>query len=277
MYFKFVKTKSEVLSQYLDGFYIIEKTDPGKDLKYVVFSSNRVIISLFRHAIVEVVNNAVNISESTATPFLSVHIMAVREPLYVQYKGKIRELALCFRPLGLNYFLNGPLKQYYQETAAPFEPFVDFKEVMDLILREPDETILLEQIEDYWLSRLQQKSFSLLENAINSLKSEEEISIQQIADEAGVSRQHLFRLFETHLCKTPSNFRKIHRFRKTLANRIDSMKRGENLTSLTYESLFYDQSHLIRDFKSFTGMSPKKFFELNRAFDNGLINWVFPD
>ncbi|MGE9312795.1 helix-turn-helix domain-containing protein [Niabella sp. CJ426] len=277
MYFKFVKTKSEVLGRYLDGFYIIEKTDPDKDLRYIVFSSNRVIISLFRQAIVDVVDNGVNISESTATPFLSIQIMAVREPLYVQYKGRIRELALCFRPLGLNYFLNGTLKQYYQKTPSTFEPFTDFKEVMDLILREPDETILLEQVEDYWLSRLQQKKFSLLENAINSLQSEEEISVQQIADEAGISRQHLFRLFERHLCKTPSHFRKIHRFRNTLKNRVDKLKITDSLTSLTYESLFYDQSHFIKDFKSITGMTPSRFFEQQLSFENGQISWVFPD
>jgi AraC-like DNA-binding protein len=37
-------------------------------------------------------------------------------------------------------------------------------------------------------------------------------------------------------------------------------KKFRNLTSLAYENGYYDQAHFIRDFKEFTGVSPKYFF-----------------
>ena len=276
MYFKFIKTKDTLLSRYLDGFYIMKKSAVHEDLKYLVFASNRIILSIFKNATLETEGHQLNICGTPDAPFLAFQVFPVQKPLTCTYKGVLNEISFCFKPLGLNHFLERDLKYYFNKALHPFLPFSDYGEVMSRVLEETEEKAIQEQTERYWLSKLKPRNLSLLEMMMVQLQSEGFDNIQQIADNAGISRQHLARLFETHLCRTPSMFRKIHRFRKTLANRIDLMKRGENLTALTYESLFYDQSHLIKDFKSFTGMSPKKFFELNRAFDNGLINWVFP-
>jgi len=40
-------------------------------------------------------------------------------------------------------------------------------------------------------------------------------------------------------------------------------KKFTNLTSLAYENGYYDQAHFIKDFKEFTGISPKSFFSDN--------------
>lgn len=34
-----------------------------------------------------------------------------------------------------------------------------------------------------------------------------------------------------------------------------------SLTTLAYEGNYYDQAHFIKNFKIFTGVSPKKFFD----------------
>lgn len=277
MHLKFIKTKDDTLSKYLDGFYIMKKSTVQEDLKYLFFASNRIVLSIFKNAESKISANQLCISANPQSPFLAFQIFPVQSPISCTYKGIIKEISFCFTPLGLNHFLDHDLNHYFNKTAGPFLPFADYEEVMRQVLEESEENAIQEKIEQYWLSKLKPRNFFLLESLIHLLQSEESDTIQQISEKAKISRQHIARLFDTHLCRTPSMFRKIHRFRKTLANRIALLKRGENLTSLTYESLFYDQSHLIKDFRSFTGMSPKKFFELNKSFDNGVINWVFPD
>jgi len=42
-----------------------------------------------------------------------------------------------------------------------------------------------------------------------------------------------------------------------------NLEQYTNLTDLAYENGYYDQAHFIKDFKAFTGMSPKQFFKDN--------------
>ncbi len=276
MYFKFINTKNENLSRYLEGFYIFQKDDTDQELQYTVFSSNHIILSIYRFADYAQEQDKVIIQENRDRPFLSLLTTTVETPLCCTYKGAVREMTFCFKPLGFNHFLDQDLRHYFQKGCIPFSPFPDFEKEMISILEEGDEKIVQERVEHYWASKFKVKEFDLLEKIIARIQQDNTTDIQEIARDMGVSRQHIVRLFDAHLCKSPSVFRKIDRFRKTLRNRVAVLKEQDNLTALTYESLFYDQSHLIRDFKSLTGMSPKKFFGGNRAFVGGRINWFFP-
>jgi len=48
-------------------------------------------------------------------------------------------------------------------------------------------------------------------------------------------------------------------------------KEGENLTNIAYENEYYDQAHFIKDFKEFTGISPKEFL----GHENMILSSVF--
>jgi AraC-like DNA-binding protein len=54
----------------------------------------------------------------------------------------------------------------------------------------------------------------------------------------------------------PKLFCKINRFQHSL-NLVNA--NGQNLTNIAYESGYFDQSHFIREFKSFTGITPNSF------------------
>lgn len=41
-----------------------------------------------------------------------------------------------------------------------------------------------------------------------------------------------------------------------------------NLTDVAYENNFYDQAHFIKEFKEFTGVSPKDFYSENLKLSN---------
>jgi AraC-like DNA-binding protein len=47
-------------------------------------------------------------------------------------------------------------------------------------------------------------------------------------------------------------------------------KEMKNLTELSYENLFYDQSHFIRDFKELTKITPSVFFEKVNTEQNNI-------
>lgn len=100
----------------------------------------------------------------------------------------------------------------------------------------------------------------------------ETIKIERLSTELNIGRRHLERRFGNEVGMSPKMLVKIIRFQNIF--RILNRKQPRNLTSLTYEAGYYDQSHFNRDFRSFTGMSPKEYFRedavLNRLFTSGL-------
>jgi AraC-like DNA-binding protein len=49
----------------------------------------------------------------------------------------------------------------------------------------------------------------------------------------------------------------------------------QNLTTLAYAVDFFDQSHMIRDFKAMTGFMPKEFFRNVTGRDGGSVAWIY--
>ena len=82
-------------------------------------------------------------------------------------------------------------------------------------------------------------------------------SIESVAAAAGVSRQHLARAFAHHVGVSPKTFARVMRFRRAIA-----IARGgrEGWAELAEELGYFDQSHLIADFREFAGETPVPFF-----------------
>ena len=81
------------------------------------------------------------------------------------------------------------------------------------------------------------------------------LTVEALADTLRVSRQHLALQFRQQVGITPKLFARICRFRRALALLRDR-PRGGNLAALAAECGYFDQSHLIRDFRDFADMAP---------------------
>ena len=84
-----------------------------------------------------------------------------------------------------------------------------------------------------------------------------DVCIDQLAEEFLYSRRYIEKAFQTTLGITPNQLCRIVRFQNFLYNL--SRKPQYKLTELALENGYYDQSHLIRDFKYFTSTTPKKY------------------
>jgi AraC-like DNA-binding protein len=74
-------------------------------------------------------------------------------------------------------------------------------------------------------------------------------------------------LIYQHTGLSPKSFNKISRFQLSL--RLIA-KNEQPFTSIAYDCGYFDQSHFIRDFKSFTGLTPSAYlenkFSVNQVF-----------
>lgn len=77
------------------------------------------------------------------------------------------------------------------------------------------------------------------------------ISVEELADHTGVSRQHLGRLFRDEVGVSPKLFCRLARFRAALAA---GRTGGADLAA---EFGYVDQSHMIAEFQEFSGLTPR--------------------
>lgn len=81
-------------------------------------------------------------------------------------------------------------------------------------------------------------------------------NIDSVASRYGITSRYLQKLFLQYTGLTPKLYSKINRFQNSL--RLVARKNA-SLTSIAYECGYFDQSHFIREFKSFTGVTPSGY------------------
>jgi AraC-like DNA-binding protein len=99
---------------------------------------------------------------------------------------------------------------------------------------------------------------SRLYNAIETiLKNFGVVDIEQDLN-TGISQRQLRRLFEFYIGDTAKSFAKVVRFQNILRAKPSSQSLRQN--KLFYDIGYYDQSHFIKEFKNFYGVTPSKAF-----------------
>ncbi len=79
-----------------------------------------------------------------------------------------------------------------------------------------------------------------------------QLSVEQLADAAGISRQCLARRFREEVGVPPKLYARLARFRGALSSIPTRTSWAERAAALGYS----DQSHLIADFRQFSGLTP---------------------
>ncbi|SNR23679.1 Helix-turn-helix domain-containing protein [Flavobacterium sp. ov086] len=92
----------------------------------------------------------------------------------------------------------------------------------------------------------------------------------QLVKYTGYTERHLERKFKESIGLNPKKFGnvvRLHHFLKLLKDKpVDA-----NFTSICYDAGFSDQSHLIKDFRKHTGISPTEYLYNSRKLANNLI------
>jgi AraC-like DNA-binding protein len=96
------------------------------------------------------------------------------------------------------------------------------------------------------------------------VQSQGQIGVIELADKMNVHRRSIERKFTSAIGMSPKQLSRVVRLQATL--KMLQQQNFTSLTSLAYENGYYDQAHFIKDFKEFTGMSPKLFYADNLRY-----------
>ncbi len=128
-----------------------------------------------------------------------------------------------------------------------------------LAYKQPE--LLMQETDRFWLKQLsvhkEKASDNILEYSINYLQNQKsEAGLKELSDILNVTPRYLQQVFIARTGLTQKQLLRIFRFQDVM-NRLGSKR--SSLTRLAYDAGYYDQSHFIRDFKTFTGVSPSGF------------------
>lgn len=273
MTIKVYKPTNPLLRKHIECFYILEQTSEEKPATYFTFPSIYTIVSISEQSQTLETENKIIIKQCESNAIETNLVSDFNEPVLIEYEGKINEITTYFKPLGLNSFIGNDLREYSEGTFPDFNPHDDYKDSMASILsvEDPDERI--GKLEDYWISKWRPFEDPLLESVLTEMTDPDnlDLSMTKLAHKTGRSRTTINKHFDRHLCKTPSQLKKIIRFRATIQSHLENKKEVD----LSYNLDYFDQSHMIRDFRKLTGFTPKAFFSKIETLENGQIKWIF--
>jgi AraC-like DNA-binding protein len=140
------------------------------------------------------------------------------------------------------------------------------EQLMD-VLNKGQYTSAIEIIESYFALRFYASyekdtvlSFSL--NLVHASKGR--LSMQELSTKTGYSERYLQKMFHEKRGISFQRLNKIARFQSFLTLLSDPGK--QNLTGLSYEAGYFDQAHLVRDCRTFTGMTPTEYLRSDNRF-----------
>ncbi|HEY6122123.1 MAG TPA: AraC family transcriptional regulator [Pyrinomonadaceae bacterium] len=190
-------------------------------------------------------------------------------PLLLRPQGSIRTIGIRFHPHGAGHMLGLPIV----ELTNTLVPLADVSRTLESQLNHlRDLSSVTQQLEllDLIIAGVADSTVEdrLISEAVNAVeRTIGLISISQLAQFVGLSSRHFERRFINAVGVSPKFFCRLQRFQRVIRTIEHSQKTWvETAVACGY----YDQAHLIRDFREFSGATPTAMlteeFALTREF-----------
>ncbi|WP_223700940.1 AraC family transcriptional regulator [Sutcliffiella deserti] len=192
------------------------------------------------------------------------------EPLHIQYNGASNLIGIRFHPHGLFPFLPIPIN----ETINQVEPLSLLlgelaNEIYENLCESKSIAEVFNKLDRYLISRIsskKEKQHSVVQQGINYLKKHPTTSFSNLAFQLGYSDRHFNRIFKDQTGISPKLMARIFRFEQSCLRLFDQ-KELEG-SSFVQELGYYDQSHFIKEFKRFSGMTPMEYQKVAKHSNN---------
>ena len=164
-----------------------------------------------------------------------------------------------FTPIGAAQFFDEPLHELFGEIVD-LSNLSDGRRVAELqgrVTTAATNAQRVSLVDNYLRSRLRdRRPDPIVLGAIDALRRTRGTArIKPIAKQLAISQDALEKRFRRVVGASPKQLASILRFRHIVA----AYEPGILLTTLAHEAGYFDQSHLIRDFRAVTGEAPQQF------------------
>lgn len=241
----------ELLKPFIKTFVIIES---GDGLQNSILPDTTLTMA-FR------LRGAITYQTQPGAGFPSSFIAGIRKStLTVSYAKDTLNLLVIFQEGAAPAFFNTPLHEF-AGTPVALNNLVQasmVRNVEEQLCAFATHAERITFIENWLIARLGNYTPDpLMQHAIQKIRSAGgDIRIKELVAGLPVSRDPFEKKFRKIVGTSPKQFASIVRMR----NLIDNYSAHNRLTNVAYSAGYFDQSHFIKDFHSFTGKTPKEYF-----------------
>jgi AraC-like DNA-binding protein len=183
-------------------------------------------------------------------------------PFEVEPTGETGTFFVCFHPNGFLPFATLPIKEM-ENTVVPLEKLFenDGEKIEQQILAATSTSERINFIETFLVDRLTntQSVDEIIRSTVETIfTANGHLSVDDLSRQTNITCRQLARKFSSAIGLSPKQLSKTVRLQATL--KMLMAGKVTSLTDLAYEGEYYDQAHFIKDFREFTGLTPKEFY-----------------
>lgn len=183
-------------------------------------------------------------------------------PLEIEPTGETGIFSIRFHPDGFMPFTTNPLKEM-ENTAVSLEKLfgTDGQEIEQQIINANSTSERIKLIEIFLLNRLTDTETidRIVKSTVETIiTANGQLSVDELSQLTQVNRRQLLRKFSSAIGLSPKQLSRTIRLQAALKMLLNDQ--FSNLANLAYENEYYDQAHFIKEFKEFTGSTPKEFY-----------------
>jgi len=171
-----------------------------------------------------------------------------------------RVVGVRFKPAGVGAFLGVPATEVCRFTVAADELWGRECELLhERLFQQPDMAGRFRLLQEWLLERFvpQPREAGLVRCVEHMRQAHGNVAMDDLAGGANLSVRQFRRRFEAVVGLTPKRLARILRFQR-LIERL-GIGGTADWTGLAFDCGYYDQSHLIADFREFAGVTPRGY------------------
>ncbi|WP_308379193.1 helix-turn-helix transcriptional regulator [Parapedobacter tibetensis] len=187
------------------------------------------------------------------------------QPLEIEPMGETGIFSVRFHPDGFIPFATISIKEMENSAVALEKLFgKGGQEIAQNVLNAKTASERINLTEAFLIGRLADSKTidRIIKSTVDMiLTANGQLSINELSKRIVINRRQLERKFSSTIGLSPKQLSKTIRLQATLKLLVN--KQFTSFTALAYEGEYYDQAHFIKDFKEFTGFTPKEFYGEN--------------
>ncbi|MGJ4788628.1 AraC family transcriptional regulator [Leptospira koniambonensis] len=189
-----------------------------------------------------------------------------RVPRLIEYSEKASTLLVIFKECGAASFFKEPVHNLFEMNLS-LDHLISPKKVSETeekLFQTKTNPEKISIIEKFLIKEwIENKQDNLIIDSIRKIRRYKgNLKITDLLKGMPISRDSYEKRFREIIGTSPKQFANLVRMR----NIIDSYSSKINLTEIAQNAGYFDQAHFIKDFKTFTGETPKQFFKLSTPY-----------
>ena len=182
------------------------------------------------------------------------------QPILIAPSGSVQLLGIRFHPGGTLPFFRIPMQEFTNLVTDLEAVASDFQHDLVRAVEGSSSLLKVAAVEKVLVERARSRKHDsrLMSLVAKIVQNGGRVSVDQLARDAGVSGRQLERRFLSEVGIGPKLLCRILRFQEVFAA-VD--REEESWAAVAADCGYYDQAHLIRDFREFARQTPALLFE----------------